>query len=277
MTEPASIPGGLRRFRIDLAYDGSDFSGWAIQPGLRTVEGALVGVLEVIFGQLEHGLRVAGRTDAGVHALGQVVHVDLSEDQAKRIKPGLPKKLNAMLSRDIRISSIQSAPQGFHARFSATSREYRYRINQSAFENPLTGRYQLWHRHPLDANSMHVAGQKLKGLHDFGAFCKPRAGSTTIRELKKLKVSKTKDEIWIDLQADAFCHNQVRSIVGALVAIGEGKLSADRLMEILEQKKRVSEFKVVGPEGLTLMRVNYPKDHLLARQAEKARNLRIEE
>ncbi len=277
MTEPASIPGGFRRFRIDLAYDGSDFFGWAIQPGLRSIEGDLIGVLEVIFGQLENGLRVAGRTDAGVHALGQVVHVDLSDNQAKRIKSGLPKKLNAMLARDIRVSSIVEAPQGFHARFSATSREYRYRINQSKFENPLTGRYQLWHKHSLDAELMHEAGQKLIGLHDFAAFCKPRAGSTTIRELKKLKVSESKEEILVDLQADAFCHNQVRSIVGALVAIGERKLSSDRLMEILNQKKRVSEFKVVGPEGLTLRKVNYPKDHLLARQAEKARNMRIAE
>jgi tRNA pseudouridine38-40 synthase len=136
-----------------------------------------------------------------VHALGQVVHVDLSDNQAKRIKSGLPKKLNAMLARDIRVSSIVEAPQGFHARFSATSREYRYRINQSKFENPLTGRYQLWHKQSLDAELMHEAGQKLIGLHDFAAFCKPRAGSTTIREMKKLVVSQTDDEIIIDLEA----------------------------------------------------------------------------
>ena len=274
MTEPASIPGGLRRFRIDLAYDGTDFSGWAIQPGLRTVEGDLIGVLEVIFGQLENGLRVAGRTDAGVHALSQVVHVDLSDNQARRIKSGLPKKLNAMLARDIRVSSIAEAPQGFHARFSATSREYRYRINQATFENPLTGRYQLWHKYPLDAKTMQEAGQLLLGLHDFAAFCKRRAGSTTIREMKKLQVSQTEDEIIIDLEADAFCHNQVRSIVGALVAIGENELSFEQLLTILNQKKRVGKFKVVGAEGLTLMKVNYPEDHLLAEQAEKTRNLR---
>ena len=274
MTEPASIPGGLRRFRIDLAYDGTDFSGWAIQPGLRTVEGDLVNTLEVIFGKLENGLRVAGRTDAGVHAIAQVLHVDLTPVQARRIKSGLPKRLNAMLPRDVRIHKVELAAEGFHARFSATSREYRYRINQSAIENPLIGRYQLWHKYPLDASKMHDAGQHLLGLHDFASFCKRRAGSTTIREMKKLRVSEAKGEIVIDLEADAFCHNQVRSIVGALVAIGENTLSLKQLLAILGQKKRVGKFKVVGAEGLTLMKVNYPKDHLLAKQAEKTRNMR---
>lgn len=274
MTEPASIPGGLRRFRIDLAYDGTDFSGWAIQPGLRTVEGDLVNALEVIFGKLENGLRVAGRTDAGVHAIAQVLHVDLTPIQARRIKSGLPKRLNAMLPRDVRIHKVELAAEGFHARFSATSREYRYRINQSAIENPLIGRYQLWHKYPLDASKMHDAGQHLLGLHDFASFCKRRAGSTTIREMKKLRVSEAKGEIVIDLEADAFCHNQVRSIVGALVAIGENTLSLKQLLAILDQKKRVGKFKVVGAEGLTLMKVNYPKDHLLAKQAEKTRNMR---
>jgi len=274
MTEPASIPGGLRRFRIDLAYDGTDFSGWAIQPGLRTVEGDLVNALEVIFGKLENGLRVAGRTDAGVHAIAQVLHVDLTPVQARRIKSGLPKRLNAMLPRDVRIHKVELAAEGFHARFSATSREYRYRINQSAIENPLIGRYQLWHKYPLDASKMHDAGQHLLGLHDFASFCKRRAGSTTIREMKKLRVSEAKGEIVIDLEADAFCHNQVRSIVGALVAIGENTLSLKQLLAILDQKKRVGKFKVVGAEGLTLMKVNYPKDHLLAKQAEKTRNMR---
>lgn len=274
MTEPASVPGGLRRFRIDLAYDGTDFSGWAIQPGLRTVEGDLVKALEVIFGKLENGLRVAGRTDAGVHAIAQVLHVDLTPVQARRIKSGLPKRLNAMLPRDVRIHKVELAAEGFHARFSATSREYRYRINQSAIENPLIGRYQLWHKYPLDASKMHDAGQHLLGLHDFASFCKRRAGSTTIREMKKLRVSEAKGEIVIDLEADAFCHNQVRSIVGALVAIGENTLSLKQLLAILDQKKRVGKFKVVGAEGLTLMKVNYPKDHLLAKQAEKTRNMR---
>lgn len=274
MTEPASVPGGLRRFRIDLAYDGTDFSGWAIQPGLRTVEGDLVKALEVIFGKLENGLRVAGRTDAGVHAIAQVLHVDLTPIQARRIKSGLPKRLNAMLPRDVRIHKVELAAEGFHARFSATSREYRYRINQSAIENPLIGRYQLWHKYPLDASKMHDAGQHLLGLHDFASFCKRRAGSTTIREMKKLRVSEAKGEIVIDLEADAFCHNQVRSIVGALVAIGENTLSLKQLLAILDQKKRVGKFKVVGAEGLTLMKVNYPKDHLLAKQAEKTRNMR---
>jgi len=132
MNKPASTPGGLTRFRIDLAYDGTDFSGWAIQPGLRTVEGELKKALEVIFDEIRSGLRVAGRTDSGVHALAQVVHIDLSETQAKRVKSGLPKKLNALLPRDIRIHNFAQAPEGFDARFSAEGRNTSIElINQS--------------------------------------------------------------------------------------------------------------------------------------------------
>ena len=274
MTKPASTPGGLTRFRIDLAYDGTDFSGWAIQPGLRTVEGELKKALEVIFDEIQNGLRVAGRTDAGVHALAQVVHVDLSQSQAKRVKSGLPKKLNALLPRDIRIHNFALAPEGFDARFSAVGREYQYRINQSELENPLSGRNQLWHKSPLNVQAMQEATQVLIGLHDFAAFCKPRPGSTTIRELKRLDISNQDKEIVIELEADAFCHNQVRSIVGALIAVGEAKLSKQELSEILNGKKRIGKFKVVGPEGLSLKAVNYPADDLLAQQAEKTRNMR---
>ncbi len=274
MTKPASTPGGLTRFRIDLAYDGTDFSGWAIQPGLRTVEGELKKALEVIFDEIHNGLRVAGRTDAGVHALAQVAHVDFSETQAKRVKSGLPKKLNALLPRDIRIHSFEQAAAGFDARFSAVSREYQYRINQSEFENPLSGRNQLWHKYPLNVQGMQEASKVLIGLHDFAAFCKPRPGSTTIRELKRLEISHLENEIVIDLEADAFCHNQVRSIVGALIAVGESKISKEELSEILNGKERIGKFKVVGPEGLSLKAISYPADELLASQAEKARNMR---
>lgn len=277
MTEPASTPGGLRRFRIDLAYDGSDFSGWALQPGLRTVEGELNKALEVIFGELSSGLRVAGRTDAGVHALGQVVQMDLTLEQAKRVRPGLANKLNAILDRDIRVQKIQSAPEGFDARFSALSREYRYKISQSEIDNPLKNRYQLWHRNRLNVQLMSEAAKKLVGLHDFAAFCKPREGSTTIRELRRLEIGVLDDEIQIDLQADAFCHNQVRSIVGALIAVGEERISPNDLETILMSRKRVSKFKVVGPEGLTLMKVSYPEEAFLAEQAEKTRNMRTME
>ncbi len=274
MNKPASTPGGLTRFRIDLAYDGTDFSGWAIQPGLRTVEGELKKALEVIFDEIRSGLRVAGRTDSGVHALAQVVHIDLSETQAKRVKSGLPKKLNALLPRDIRIHNFAQAPEGFDARFSAEGREYQYRINQSELENPLSGRNQLWHKYPLNVKAMQEASQVLIGLHDFAAFCKPRPGSTTIRELKRLEISNLENEIVIELEADAFCHNQVRSIVGALIAVGEAKLSKQDLSEILNGKKRIGKFKVVGPEGLSLKAVNYPADDLLAQQAEKTKNMR---
>ena len=275
MNKPASIPGGLSRFRIDLAYDGTDYAGWAIQPGLRTIEGEVLKALRVVFGDLPEGLRVGGRTDAGVHALGQVFHLDLDETQTKRVSHRLVGKLNAVLDDDIRVSSFEPAPEGFHARYSATKRSYRYRILDSNEQDPLSARYHLWHYSRLDEKLMQEASKQLLGLHDFASFCRRRAGATTIREMKKIEVSRQGNLVQIDLEADAFCHTQVRSIVGALMKVGSGKMTETRLGEILEAKRRLNEFKVVGPEGLTLMQIHYPEESLLAAQAEKTRNLRI--
>lgn len=283
MNQPVSpMADGLFRFKLRLSYDGTDFSGWAKQPNLRTVAGELVNALTTLFGEDANGfgLRVAGRTDAGVHALNQVAHVDLSPDQLKRLgrNSGWLGRLNSLLPDDIHVDEIEPAAPGFDARFSATFRSYRFRIADGASQkNPLQARYTLWLPKPLDLTHMQQAAEKLYGLHDFASFCKPREGSTTIRELREISVTRNThdgDVIEIFLTADAFCHNMVRSIVGALIAVGEGRASAADIEAKLKATSRVGSYKVVAPHGLTLIEIGYPTDDLLAAQAEKARSIR---
>jgi tRNA pseudouridine38-40 synthase len=280
MSEPAGVAGGFSRFRIDLAYDGTDFAGWAKQPGLRTVQGELLSALEQIFGtdDSDFGMRVAGRTDAGVHADHQVCHVDLSPAQLSRLGRSSfsAKRLNGLLAEDVRVLGIAVAPAGFDARFSATGRSYRYQIaDDKVAPDPKLSRYVLMQQGELDLADMNKAAKLLIGLRDFGAFCRPREGATTIRELRNLELARDKDEvISVFLEADAFCHNMVRALVGGLIAVGLGKLTPDELLEIQLQAKRVSKFKVVDPRGLSLSGISYPSDDKLSLQAEKARNKR---
>jgi len=280
MTMPAGSSGGLCRFRIDLAYDGTDFAGWAKQPGLRTVQGVLEQALSQIFGDDEDGfgLRVAGRTDAGVHASHQVCHIDLNPQQLKRMgrTPLGAKRLNGLLPQDVRVLEVSEAPDGFDARFSATGRSYQFTIADAECPpDPKRARYVLEVPKSLDEKLMARAGKSLIGLKDFGAFCKPREGATTIRSLRKLAVKRgSSGEIVISLEADAFCHNMVRAIVGSLIAVGEKRLTVEELTTIQVEAKRTSKFKVVEPKGLTLSAISYPKDADLANQAEKARNKR---
>ncbi|MFN6316117.1 MAG: tRNA pseudouridine(38-40) synthase TruA [Rhodoluna sp.] len=273
---------GFSRYRVDLSYEGTDFAGWAKQPGLRTVQSELVKGLEGIFGKdnKDFAMRVAGRTDAGVHAEAQVIHIDLHEAQLKRLGRSLNTvaKLNSLLPRDIRIKSFGLAPAGFDARFSASFRRYRYRIADPVSGwNPLYGRTQLWVNYELDLDRMRQAGQYLLGMHDFAAFSKPRAKATAIRELKVLKISRNKqfgNIVEIELVADAFAHNMVRSIVGALIKVGGSKAEPKDVAKALKSKSRTHGFKVVGPQGLALIEIGYPANKELANQAEKARKLR---
>ncbi len=279
MTKPAGISGGLSRFRIDLAYDGTDFAGWAKQPNLRTVQGELLAVLQQIFGESKDDfhMRVGGRTDAGVHADHQVCHIDLTEKQLRRLgrNPLIAKRLNSLLADDVSVLKISKAPAGFDARFSAIGRSYQYSISDALSKpNPKLVRYTLEVNKSLSVEKMNQAAAKLLGLRDFGAFCKPRPGATTIRELRKLQVRRVRGRILVDVSADAFCHNMVRALVGALIAVGEGKLTASELSAIQKKAVRTSSFKVVGPKGLTLMAISYPAVSGLAKQAEKARNIR---
>ena len=273
---------GLIRYRMDLGYDGTEFNGWAKQPNLRTVQKEVVKALSMIFGESKDDfrLRIAGRTDAGVHAVNQVAHLDLSEIQIKRIgrNQDLRGRLNSLLPRDVRIHQIAPAARGFDARYSATFRRYRYRISDlRSLRDPMAARYTLWLRAELDVAQMKIAAKALIGLHDFAAFCKPRAGGTTIRRLRQIKITRNREMgniVEIELKADAFCHNMVRSIVGALIAVGRGKASAKDLEDRLKSGSRVSSFKVVAPEGLALIEVGYPALAKLASQAETTRSKR---
>ena len=283
MSEPVDeYVDGFTRLRIDFGYDGTDFYGWSKQPGLRTIQGEFITAFTTIFGESQNdfGLRVAGRTDAGVHAIGCVAHCDLTDEQLARLGrqsvDDLVYKLNGLLPNDLRVQSVVVAPEGFDARFSAISRRYRYRIaDKLARANALEARHTLSVIWALDEVAMNQAAQSLLGLNDFASFCKPREKSTTIRELQAVSVIRgDSGVIEIELQADAFCHNMVRSIVGALIAVGRGKADGIKLRELLEKRGREGSFKVVAPHGLTLLAIGYPSDELLAAQAAMAKNLR---
>jgi tRNA pseudouridine38-40 synthase len=283
MTKPVDQKvDGFSRYRIDFGYDGTDFAGFAKQPGLRTVQSELVKGLEVIFGKdsKDFAMRVAGRTDAGVHAQHQVVHVDLSPSQIKRIgrNPDVASRVNTALPQDVRLFTFEKAPAGFDARYSAIYRRYRYKIaDHASFLDPLLVRYVLKLKVDLDLKLMRLAAKEMVGLHDFGAFCKPRAGATTIRNLRYIRITRNRKEgnlVEIELKGDAFCHNMVRSLTGALVAVARGRASAQDVKDRLVSANRVGSFKVLGGKGLSLIEVGYPKDSRLAEQAEKARKLR---
>ena len=283
MTKPVDQKvDGFSRYRIDFGYDGTDFAGFAKQPGQRTVQAELVKGLEVIFGRdnKDFAMRVAGRTDAGVHAQHQVVHVDLSPTQITRIgrNPDVASRVNTALPQDIRLFSFEKAPAGFDARYSTIYRRYRYKIaDHASFLDPLLVRYVLKLKVDLDLKLMRQAAKQMVGLHDFGAFCKPRAGATTIRNLRYIRITRKRKEgniVEIELKGDAFCHNMVRSLTGALVAVARGRASVQDVKDRLISANRTGSFKVLGGRGLSLIEVGYPRDAKLAEQAEKARKLR---
>lgn len=277
------------RLRLDISYDGTDFAGWAVQPGLRTVAGLLTDALRTL---LRHEVRlvVAGRTDAGVHASGQVAHVDVDPAALRALAPrdhaddpepdvagrlGMLRRLAGLLPPDLRVRTISAAPDGFDARFSALRRHYRYRIGTAEWGvEPADRRFVLARRRSLDVQAMTLAADALIGLHDFHAFCRPREGATTIRDLQSLTVRRAGDEVRIDVTADAFCHSMVRALVGSLLAVGELRLPATRPGELLVARARTSAFPVVPPHGLTLRRVDYPSDRELADRSAQTRALR---
>ena len=256
---------GLIRLRLDIAYDGTDFSGWAVQKDLRTVQGEVTRILRLLT-QSEVELFSAGRTDAGVHARGQVVHCDLTPRQAGLLRGA--ERINRALPEDIRIRSLSLAPDGFDARFSAIWRRYTYRIcDDSTRMNPLLRRQVLWHPHLLDLEAMNDAAEGLLGLHDFAAFCKPRDFGSTIRTLEQLAWHRDGDFCVMTIQAEAFCHSMVRSIVGAMLPVGDGRKPTSWPSQILADKERNVGLTVQPAHALTLEEVGYPpEDQLAARQ-----------
>ncbi|MFJ4224286.1 tRNA pseudouridine(38-40) synthase TruA [Microbacterium sp. NPDC089695] len=273
------------RIRLDIAYDGTHFRGWAKQPSLRTVQGALEDALARIVGS-EVQFVVAGRTDAGVHASGQVAHVDLDEEQWARVESrhgraaadpagSLAGRMRGVLGAypDVTVTRTAVAPEGFDARFSAVWRRYRYRLaDQAAGYDPLRRLDTTTHRSVLDAEAMDAAARTLIGLHDFAAYCKPREEATTIRTLLDYRWTRNAEGVLVaEVKADAFCHSMVRALVGACAAVGEGRLGVDDLVVLRDALTRTSDFKVLAARGLTLTEVGYPADELLSIRAEQTR------
>lgn len=269
------------RLRLDLAYDGTGFRGWARQPGLRTVQGTLEAAIARILGG-DPTLVVAGRTDAGVHASGQVAHLDLTEAQQVRLAKGrnpdpdaLAARLTGVLGQypDLAVHRSTVAVTGFDARFSAVWRRYSYRIaDRATGYDPLDRLRTTTVNAMLDVDAMDEAARSLIGLHDFAAYCKWRDGATTIRTLLEFDWHRADDGVLVaNVKADAFCHSMVRALVGACVGVGQGRLTPSDVVEIREAGERTSETKVLAARGLTLAEVGYPADDLLALRAEQTR------
>jgi tRNA pseudouridine38-40 synthase len=281
MKAPANPPvDGRFRYRIDLAYDGTDFYGFSKQSAHRTVAGELLSGLVKIFGEDDEDfrMRVAGRTDAGVHAQAQVAHLDLTPDQLKRVRRGhgVAERLNKIIDPDARVTAFEEADPGFHARFSALSRRYRYSIaDRSVTPNPMTSRYMLEILWNLEVDPMIEVAKEFMGLRDFRAFCKERDGTTTIRELREISVKRRPNGVIdIEVEADAFCHNMVRSVVGALMSAGSGRTTAKEVRKALKGQRNEHAYKVQAPQGLTLIKISYPAKSKLGAQAELTQRMR---
>ena len=301
LEKPVRFNRDMPRIRLDLAYDGTFFSGWAAQPGLRTVEGVLTSALATVLREPVR-LAVAGRTDAGVHAAAQVVHLDVSPE-AWAALPGRSDRLPeaALLTRmagvlareaqtslprtprgagDVVVTGARIVPEAFDARFGALSRRYTYRIaDADAPRNPARRATVLWLPDRLDVEAMEASAKPLLGEHDFLSYCKPRQGATTIRTLRALewrRVAAGPDAglVTLSVVADAFCHSMVRSLVGAGLAVGQGRRPAAWPDELLAARSRDGAAPVAPPHGLTLEEVTYPADDELAAQVERARTTR---
>ena len=244
-----------RHFKLTIAYDGTQYAGWQLQPNGKTVQEVLEGALAKIDGR---GVRVhgSGRTDAGVHARGQVANCTL-RTQLK--VPTLLKALNANLPEDVRVSRLQVTDAKFHARFSARGKEYRYQIDCGAVADPFLRAYAWHHPWPLDVAAMRRAAGLLRGRHDFSVVsAKPRRPvENTVRTISKLSVTKQGDLITVAVRADGFLYKMVRSIVGALVKVGEGRLTIEELQAQLKAKKRTALVETAPAHGLFLWKVDY--------------------
>lgn len=279
--------GGHVRLRLDIAYDGTEFAGWAAQAGQRTVAGVLDDTLSTVF-RLPVTVRAAGRTDTGVHATGQVAHVDVPVGAVAHAYPrirrpdgeaefvALVRRLARFLPTDIRVREITRAAPGFDARFSALRRHYAYRLSTAAHGvDPHQARFVTPWPRPLDLEAMASASRELLGLNDFAAFCRHRPGATTIRDLQRVAWERDGDLVTALVTADAFCWNMVRSVIGALLAVGEQRRGPEWLSGLLEADHRSSAFAAAPARGLTLIGVDYPPDDELAARTLVTRDLRI--
>jgi tRNA pseudouridine38-40 synthase len=269
----------LVRLRLDVRYDGTGFAGWARQPERRTVQG----VIEEALGRLlRHDpppvLTVAGRTDAGVHARGQVAHVDVPAAAYEALGETMPRRLAGVLPPDVRVPGVRAAPPGFDARFSVLARRYVYRVcDEPAGVDPLRRHEVVWHPRPLDLDRMNAAAARLLGEHDFAAYCRRREGASTIRRLLRHEWARECDDGGVtaaDVEADAFCHSMVRALVGALLVVGDGRRDVDWPAQVWAAGVRDSAVQVAPAHGLSLEEVRYPPDAELAARARETRRLR---
>ncbi|WP_026553235.1 tRNA pseudouridine synthase A [Arthrobacter sp. H20] len=284
---------GLLRVRLDLAYDGAPFSGWALQPGLATVQGVIEAGLETVLRRPAR-LTVAGRTDTGVHARGQVAHVDLTPGEwhglsrGKEMSPetALLRRLGATISRELNSADSQRhrvpavvllkvalAPQGFDARFSALWRRYSYRIaDRPQLRDPLARSVTLWHPDELHVDPLNAGARQLLGLQDFRSFVKLRPGATTVRELQRFDFRRAEDGVIIvSVQADAFCHNMVRGLIGSTLRVGTGEKEPQWLLERLQARSKEARSVLAAPHPLVLEEVRYPDDDAIGSRAAETR------
>lgn len=274
------------RLRFDLSYDGTDFHGWASQKDrtLRTVQGTVEAALALVL-RVPVSLTVAGRTDAGVHAAGQVAHADVPasclEQRSIGGDPGrLVRRLARLLPEDVRLGACTRAPEGFDARFSALRRHYLYRVT-TAPAGPLPTRTRdtaAWPK-PVDMTRMQAAADHLVGLHDFAAFCKAKPNTTTVRDLQLLRwrdVSTAREpQLYeAEVSADAFCWSMVRALVGCCLAAGEGRFAPEAALGLLGERRRSSRVPVAAAKGLSLVGVDYPEERELAARALVTRDRR---
>ena len=274
-------------FGLDIAYDGTEFAGWAAQAGQRTVAGVLDEALSTVF-RTPVQLRAAGRTDTGVHATGQVAHVDVPADALAARLPAAPRapanreflplvrRLARFLPTDVRVRDIARAPAGFDARFSALRRHYEYRLSTAPYGvEPQQARFVTPWPRPLDVDAMAAASRELVGLHDFAAFCRHRDGRHHDPRPAAAGLGRaTGDLVTAYVTADAFCWSMVRSLVGALLAVGEGRREPAWCASLLTASRRSSDFAAAPPQGLTLVGVDYPPDDQLEARITVTRDLR---
>jgi tRNA pseudouridine38-40 synthase len=257
MSKPTlEVKSGFSRLRVDLTYEGTNFSGWAKQPNERTVQEEVEKALSMIT-QTKVATIVAGRTDAGVHAKHQVIHTDLP---AQTDINNLSFRLNQILDADIRVLTAQWAPDNFHARFTAISRTYQYKIIDAGKVTAPLDRHDSteWFR-PLDIELMNSGSNLLLGVHDFFAFCKFREGGSTIKNLLTFNWYRDeKDVVICEISADSFRYNMVRNLVGAAVCVGEGRFKPEWMFDTLKNKERIPDSYVFPAKGLTLISVQYP-------------------
>lgn len=265
------------RWRLDIAYDGTDFAGWAVQPGQRTVAGELQAWIPRVL-RLGHPVTVvcAGRTDAGVHARGQVAHLDLAAEEMAE-PDRLRRRLGRVLPEDVVVHQVSAAPPGFDARFAASWRRYVYRLcDGETGPDPMIRRFVTRLRRPLDLAAVNAGATGLLGLRDFAAFCKRRDGATTIRTLLELRADRTPAGlVEVTVRADAFCHSMVRALVGALVEVGQGRRDGAWLAAVAAGRSRTSEVPVLPARGLTLEEVGYPAAADLAARVREAQSVRV--